>query len=77
MRRAVFLNKLEEIMEAPEGSLKGDEKLADLPRWDSMTVVQFIALVDEDFGMPVSASDLLKAQTLPDLMNLLGDKITD
>jgi acyl carrier protein len=77
MKRAVFLNKLEEIMEAPEGSLKGDEQLADLPRWDSMTVVQFIALVDEEFGTQVSASELLEAKAVPHLVRLLGDKITD
>jgi len=76
MKKVVFLNKLDEIMEIPSGSIKGDEKLSDL-RWDSMTVVQFIALVDEEFNLSISASDLLKAKTIPDLVALLGDKITD
>jgi len=76
MKKAVFLNKLEEIMEVPSGSIKGDEKLTDL-RWDSMTVVQFIALIDEEFSLSISAADLLKAKTVPDLIALVGNKVTD
>jgi acyl carrier protein len=76
MSKAEFLAQLDEIMEQEPGTLKGEEKLTDLPKWDSMTVVQFIALVDEEFDLSVRSTKLLACNTVDDLAALLGDRLT-
>lgn len=76
MNRRAFLNELEQLMEIPEGSLKGGEQLAALEKWDSMAVVSFIAMADATLGVQVAPAKLAQCQTTDDLAALLGDKIT-
>jgi len=76
MSKTDFLARLDEIMEQEPGTLKGGEALKDLPKWDSMTVVQFIAFADEEFNFPLSSAKLLSCKTVDDLAGLLGAHIT-
>ena len=77
MKKAEFLNRLEEIMNLDAGTLRGNEVLAETGGWDSMSVVQFIALADEDFGVSVPGTKLLNCKTVPDLMALLDGELAD
>ena len=77
MTKTEFLGHLDEIMDEPPGTLKGGESLKDLPKWDSMTVVQFIAFADEEFNCPISATKLLACKSVDDLAGLLGSNISD
>lgn len=76
MTKSDFLAHLDEIMDQEVGTLKGEEALKDLPKWDSMTVVQFIALADEEFNFAVPSSKLLACKSINDLSDLLGSNIT-
>jgi acyl carrier protein len=76
MNRKDFLNRVEEILELPEGSLKGDQQLANLAAWDSMAVLAFIAMVDDALGVQVSPAALAKCKVVSDLVALVGDKVT-
>jgi acyl carrier protein len=71
-----FLSEIEQLVEADPGSIKGTEALSELPRWDSLCVVGLIAIIDEHFGVTVSAKKIAEAKTLPDLMALAGPKLT-
>jgi len=76
MTKKDFLAHLDEIMEQEPGTLKGDEALKDLPKWDSMTIVQFIAFADEEFNMALPSAKLLACKNLDDLAALLSPNIT-
>jgi acyl carrier protein len=71
MTRSDFLNLLDELVEAKPGTVKGDEALKDLEGWDSLALVGFIAAVDQQFGLPLSASKLQSCATVSDLIALL------
>ena len=75
MQAEAFLREIELALELPEGSLKGDEKLEDIPEWDSLAVISFIALVDEKLGLAVDGEKLAETKTVDDLMGLVREKL--
>jgi acyl carrier protein len=70
--REEFLTQLDELLELPAGTLKGDEKLEDLERWDSLAMVSFIALADEHCNMRLSPRQFVSCNTVNDLVQLAG-----
>jgi acyl carrier protein len=75
MDKALFLARLEEMMEVQSGTLTGSESLKDLKQWDSVVIMGFIAFVDEHFEITLSAKRLVGCKTVNDLIALLGDRI--
>ena len=75
MQAEAFLREIEATLELPEGSLKGDDKLGDIPEWDSLAVISFIALVDEKLGLAVDGEALANAETVGDLLALVQEKL--
>jgi len=70
--REEFLTQLDELLELPAGTLKGDEKLEELERWDSLAMVSFIALADEHCNMRLSPRQFVTCNTVNDLVQLAG-----
>ncbi len=77
MKRKDFLLRLDELLELPQGSLQGGEDLAAIPRWDSLALIGFIALVDQNFGVTVPAARILDCKKVSDLLGLVGDRLVD
>lgn len=75
MTKAEFCAELESMLEMESGTIKGDEPLNDLPGWDSMAIISFIALADSKLGVLVSPAALASSRTVGDLINLFPGKI--
>ena len=75
MTQREFLNQLENIMELAPGTILGTESLADLPKWDSLAQLGYLAMVDQELGKQVAAIDLTRANTVKDLVGLAGPGI--
>jgi acyl carrier protein len=73
MRRAEFLNLLDEVLEKDPGTLQGPESLEEAG-WDSLAVVSFIALVDEHLGFTVPPARIVQCKTVDDLVALVSEK---
>ena len=56
-------------------SLNNETILRDLDGWDSLAIVQFLALVDEQLGISVPARQINGCATIADLYKLLKDKV--
>lgn len=65
------LNLLEEIMEADSGTLRPDSALRDLPDWDSMAALSFVAMLKEQFGKTVGGQQLRSFTTVRQLIDLM------
>jgi acyl carrier protein len=52
--------------------MQGGEILENLVAWDSLAVIGFIAVVDENYGINVSPSGIKLAKTIDDLFALLN-----
>ena len=70
MTRKEFLVRLDEIVELPAGSLLGDEKLEDLEGWNSLAMLSFMAMVDEQFDLKLSPRQFVGCETVNDLAAL-------
>ncbi|HVJ52132.1 MAG TPA: acyl carrier protein [Aliidongia sp.] len=77
MKTKEFLALLDDMLELDPGTLTGAEQLSDIPEWDSLAVISFIALVDEQFDLILEGEKLAEAKSVRDLINLLGGRVTD
>jgi len=75
MTKSDFYLLLDQLLEADAGTIKGNEKLADIPKWDSLAVMGFIAMLDQHFSLIVPATEIMGAANVADLAKLAGDKI--
>ena len=72
MTKQEFLREIDALMEFDPGSLQGDEVLASIPEWDSMRVLSFIVLVEEQLHVVIDGSSVAKAKTVNDLLGLVA-----
>ena len=75
MRTPDFLKLLDSALDLPEGTLTGTETLSDIPEWDSLAVISFIALVDEQFNVILEGEKLAEAKSVADLLALLHGQL--
>jgi len=75
MTKSEFYVLLDELLENDPGTIKGNETLESLPRWDSLAIIGFIALLDQHFSINLPATRIMKCKTIDDLSALLGDRL--
>lgn len=71
MTRAEFHAAIAEMLDCQPSEVRGDSALRELPNWDSLAVLSFVALADSRFGAVVSGDDLVRCRTVDDLAALL------
>ena len=76
MDKATFLRKLDEVMNLPKGTIKGDESLSTIKNWDSVALMSFIALLDDELKLRVTGKQVMQCRTIPELIALTGDKVS-
>jgi len=60
-----------EALELPDGTLSGDQALADIENWDSLAILKFMAAVDKRLGIALKPNKLIACETVEDLAALL------
>jgi acyl carrier protein len=60
----------------PGHEVADPETLKDIEGWDSLAIVSFIAVVNEHFGVTLSAAQLKQAGSVEDLIGVLPQKLT-
>lgn len=73
MNKQEFLDAIAEILELDEGSLKGEEILADIDEWDSLAFLSVIAMADEEFDVVIQGDKLEQISTVNDLVALVSE----
>lgn len=76
MTKPDFFLLLDELLENEPGTVKGADALIDLPKWDSLAVIGFIAMLDQHFALSVPAVNIMGCKTVDDLAGLVGDKLS-
>jgi acyl carrier protein len=71
-----FLRLFEKALELDPNSISGEETLSAVGWWDSMASLVFMSVADENFNLTITGADLEKCDSVPDLLALLGDKIS-
>lgn len=65
------LAMLEEMMELDGGTLSPQTELVYLVEWDSIAVISFIALVDDEFDKTIKGSQIKEFQTIADALAVM------
>lgn len=71
--RKTILIVLDDLLELTPGTLTGSEELKNIEAWDSLAVMAFIAMVDEEFNVMVPPAQLAKSKTVADLITLIEE----
>jgi len=77
MDKQKFLLLLDDLFEEDPNTLTGDEPLAELEIWDSLTALGYIALVDEEFNIILSGNDIEQCTTVNDLVKLVEPHLVE
>jgi acyl carrier protein len=72
MTREEFLLEMDEILGLRGGTLRGDEKLDDLPNWDSTALVGLLVLAETANDANISPDQVVGCSTVADLLRLAG-----
>lgn len=72
MKKELFFKGLAEVFESEGVSIHEETNLKDLKGFDSMGVLSLIAYIDKYFNIQCSAQQLMKINTVRDLMNFIG-----
>jgi acyl carrier protein len=67
-----FCRKIESILEMDAGLIQPQTRLDSLEAWDSVSVISFIAMADQDYHVNVSPTSIAECQTVEDLANALA-----
>lgn len=65
------ISLLADVMEIDAADLKPETRLSDLEAWDSIAILSFIAMMDDEFNKVVKGTVVRSQQTISDLMNLM------
>jgi acyl carrier protein len=70
-----FISRVEgEFEDMESGKLTSESVLKDHFTWDSINALIFIAHVNVEYDVVISADDLINAQTIQELYNLVSTK---
>ena len=67
-----FYERLAEVLE--EDAIKPDDVLASFEQWDSLTALSVVAMIEENYGVNLSAEELASAPTATALEALVAAK---
>lgn len=71
-----FFELLAEMLEADTSEITAQSIVKDLPNWDSLAVLSFIAMADSELDVLVDVNKIADCVTVNDLIALLGTKIS-
>lgn len=69
-------NKIEmlaDILDLETDELLPETKLSSLAEWDSIAVLSFIAMMDEEFGKAIKGAEIKQFETIQDAMNVMEE----
>jgi len=75
VNKSEFYATIDDILELPIGTIKGDELLTSLPTWDSLAVVSYIATCNGLFGVVIPGDNVKKSRSIQDLVALVAKHV--
>jgi acyl carrier protein len=66
-----FIQKLEDSLEIPLGTLTPETPLEFFPEWDSLAQLNFITLLSKEYNKKISIEELAACRTVSDLLQFM------
>lgn len=77
MKRAEIYESIEEAVNLPRGTIKGDELLTSIEGWDSLSGSEFRLIVSDRWQLSLTGPAVERCETVTDLVALLGPAVED
>ena len=74
MKRSEVIPELENVLGLEVGTINEEANIADVPQWDSMAILSFIAFVEDQFNLVLEGDQIAEVKTFKELFDLIGDK---
>jgi len=74
MKRSEVIPELENVLGLEAGTIKEEANIVDVPQWDSMAILSFIAFVEDQFDLVLEGDQVAEVKTFKELFDLIGDK---
>ena len=65
-----FFGKMDGLLNLPAGSVQANQPLQSLKNWDSLTILEFMVMADNDYHSDLQPSDIAACQTVAELAQL-------
>ena len=73
MEFGTLLRSFERLCELPAGSLESGTAIESIDGWDSLRVVELVAMLDSDYGVTVEYEKLAASKTVGELLSHVED----
>ena len=73
MEKSKKIELLADILDADPSEIEEDMELTSVGDWDSLAVLSFIAMMDEEFGKEVNGATVKKIVTVADALALMEE----
>lgn len=67
------LELLAEILDVDMEEISPEKEFAEFEEWDSVAVLSFIAMMDEEFGKEVKGAEIKEFVTIQDALDLMKE----
>lgn len=74
MKRSEIIPELENVLGLEVGTINEEANIVDVPQWDSMAILSFIAFVEDQFALVLEGDQIAEVKTFKELFDLIGDK---
>ena len=74
MKRSEVIPELENVLGLEVGTIMEEANIVDVPQWDSMAILSFIAFVEDQFDLVLEGDQVAEVKTFKELFDLVGDK---
>jgi len=74
MKRSEVIPELDNVLGLEAGTIKEEANIVDVPQWDSMAILSFIAFVEDQFDLVLEGDQVAEVKTFKELFDLIGDK---
>ncbi|MCA9041691.1 MAG: acyl carrier protein [Planctomycetaceae bacterium] len=68
MQKTEFLELLDELFDLEPGTIQATDDIQKIPGWGSLSFVGLIALIDEEYGVEVSPTQILSSGQVSELI---------
>lgn len=72
-----FLKNLADALNQPDADLAPGQKLRDLPVWDSLAILTTLSMVDQEYNVTLSGTDLQSCDTVADIFTKVREQHPD
>ncbi|QDU78396.1 hypothetical protein Pla110_00970 [Polystyrenella longa] len=76
MQKTEFLELLDELFDLQPGTVQATDDIQKIPGWGSLSFVGLIALIDEEYGVEISPTQILGSGQVNELITQIQTALT-